>query len=336
LHIQRLWRISGIAAKTRFEKGGITMAKTLQVIVLICACITTCNTYAVRFGPPVPVQIDAPSTALGPSLTPDELTIFFGMKDEYGDSDLYYSTRLDKSSPFGSPVPLSSLNTVLYEHTPEISYDGLTLYYSRYVSEQSDIWMASRSSHHEEFGNPQPVWELNTDYLEGGPNLSIDGLSIFFCSRRPGGSGLHDLYNAKRPDTDSPFGIPVNLVEINTAWGEVGPSISTDQLILYYTLRPDPSGVSDSLWAAVRPDLNSPFGTPFELVELNMAGQRTWSSHISYDGRTIYFNSTRPGSLPGDLWMAQVIPEPFTSGIVLTVVGLVLMLRGKRIEKSPA
>ena len=34
----------------------------------------------------------------------------------------------------------------------------------------------------------------------------------------------------------------------------------------------------------------------------------------------------------GDLWMAQVIPEPLTCAIVLPVIGLVFMLRRKRIE----
>ena len=62
------------------------------------------------------------------------------------------------------------------------------------------------------FGTPTnlgPV--INSSSGAASPSISADGLSLFFCSKRPGGSGGADLWVTTRATKDDPWGTPVNL-----------------------------------------------------------------------------------------------------------------------------
>ena len=52
---------------------------------------------------------------------------------------------------------------------------------------------------------------INSAAGEFGPALSPDGNSLYFGSNRAGGSGLADLWVAKRADKNAPWQTPVNL-----------------------------------------------------------------------------------------------------------------------------
>jgi hypothetical protein len=97
------------------------------------------------------------------------------------------------------------------------------------------------------------VPELSTTSLDNRPNLRPDGLEIFFYSNRPGGSGGTDLWSATRPTTTAPWSTPVNLGPIvNTAGGDLHPSVSADGRTLYLDSdRPGGAGDVD-LWVTTR------------------------------------------------------------------------------------
>src|SRR5437899_4877507 len=70
---------------------------------------------------------------------------------------------------------------------------------------------------------------INTTFNEQGPNLSKDGLSLYFGSDRPGGLGSFDLWVARRACSDCPWETPENLGPVvNTAASETGPGQSID------------------------------------------------------------------------------------------------------------
>jgi hypothetical protein len=67
--------------------------------------------------------------------------------------------------------------------------------------------------------------ELNTTFQDGCPIQSPDGLSLYMASNRPGGQGLLDIWVARRPSTDAPWGAPENLGEpVNSAADEFCPT----------------------------------------------------------------------------------------------------------------
>jgi hypothetical protein len=67
--------------------------------------------------------------------------------------------------------------------------------------------------------------ELNTPLMDGCPIQSPDGLSLYMASTRPGGLGLLDIWVARRPSTDAPWGAPENLGEpVNSASDDFCPT----------------------------------------------------------------------------------------------------------------
>ena len=67
-----------------------------------------------------------------PSVTRDGLTIFFDStrSGSLGGPDLYYSTRLSTSDPFGPAIHLQSLSSPVFDARPYISKDGSFLTFS--------------------------------------------------------------------------------------------------------------------------------------------------------------------------------------------------------------
>ncbi len=102
---------------------------------------------------------------------------------------------------------------------------------------------------------------VNSPSTDFTPELSRDGLSLYFSSNRPGGFGLTDLYVAHRAGRDEPWGPPVNLgAVINTAKPEAGPHLSRDGHRLYFASgRPGGLGAND-IWVSRRSDPNDDFG----------------------------------------------------------------------------
>lgn len=149
---------------------------------------------------------------------------------------------------------------------------------------------------------PEPITELNSNVNDGTPEISADGLTIYFMSSRAGGAGGPDIWYATRPRIDAPFGAPINLAEVNSAAGERGPAISADGLTIYFTSdRTGGAGGAD-IWFATRADTGSTFHTPLNLAEINTAGLEG-APDITSDDLALYFTSDRNGP-DDDIWVA--------------------------------
>jgi hypothetical protein len=92
---------------------------------------------------------------------------------------------------------------------------------------------------------------------------------------------------------------------INSAADDSDPTLSPDELSLYFTSnRPGGHGQYD-LWVATRPALDAPFGAPVNLgAAINSAADDDLAL-VSADGRTLLFSSNRTGGLGDvDIWMS--------------------------------
>jgi len=144
---------------------------------------------------------------------------------------------------FGTPMNMGpEINSPYDEYCVDVSDDGLCLLFSDSPLSwrpggkgKIDLWMATRETISEPFGPPVNMAELNTGYHDFSPNLSPDGLTIFFSSDRPGGRGDMDLWMATRATQTAPFGKPLNLGStINSGSGDFCPCPSSDGLSLYF------------------------------------------------------------------------------------------------------
>jgi len=110
---------------------------------------------------------------------------------------------------FGTPTNLGptinrgpTVNSFYEDSAPSISSDGLSLYFSSFRPGgfgSDDIWVTTRATTEDDWGTPVNLDQtVNSSSGDFCPNISADGLSLFFVSERPGGSGGWDLWVATR------------------------------------------------------------------------------------------------------------------------------------------
>ena len=109
----------------------------------------------------------------------------------------------DATKPFGDPVPVA-INSALWDTGPRMSFDEMTLYYSRTDNPPvRHVYAATRSSFNAAFGEPQRV-EGFGDESTGYLTFTTDGLSGFVSSTRSGSDGL-DIFRVTRSSASSPW-----------------------------------------------------------------------------------------------------------------------------------
>src|SRR5688500_503924 len=88
---------------------------------------------------------------------------------------------------------------------------------------------------------------VNSPFADNVPDVTRDGLSLYFSSNRPGGSGAGDLWASRRASVDDPWGVPVNLgPTVNSSAVDLGPNVSPDGHYLFFTSnRPGSLGLND-------------------------------------------------------------------------------------------
>jgi len=146
------------------------------------------------------------------------------------------------------------------------------------------------------------------------PNLTADGKTLFFTSRRPGNIGgmdprTHDFdedFYASKAKPDGSWDTPVNVGgPLNTAGNEGASCFTQDGKEVYFIgcNRKDGFGECDIYVSEFN---GNGWNAPRNLGNtVNTAGYEThpW---ISGDGKTLYFVSTRPGGFGGtDIWYSQ-------------------------------
>ncbi len=160
------------------------------------------------------------------------------------------------------------------------------------------------------WGPPISFDVLNTASTELGAEISTDGLRLYFDSAR---SGNEDLYLARRPARDAPFLPPRPITELATASDETDPSLSEDELELFFTSdRESPS----CLYDVRRPSPDAAWGVPVRQSAL-CAGGPIGGPHLSDDGLRLYYNTKEDAFDEGTIYVASRASrdEPFTTGV---------------------
>jgi len=186
---------------------------------------------AENLGPPVNTSA-CDST---PCISADGLELYFSnvgpsgstyRTGEYGGGDIWVTKRTTREDDWDNPVNLGpTINSSSMETYPNISADGLSLYFSR-----GDILVTTRARKDDDWGSPVRVTGgVNSGSWEGFPCLSADQRILLFYSDRPGGYGGMDIYMAMRATVSDAWGPAVNLGStINTRCYDISPSLSAD------------------------------------------------------------------------------------------------------------
>ena len=254
-----------------------------------------------------------------PSISADGCTLYFDSDRPggYGDWDLYVATRKSRDDEWGPPVNLGAMaNSPYLEALPSISADGLSLYFNSNRPGgfgSYDLWMTTRATLSDVWGPPVNLGPtVNSSSSDLNPNLSSDGLSLYFASWRPGGYGSIDLWVTTRATLSAPWRPPVNLgPTVNGSSWDYQPSISTDGLSLFFASEQRAGGLGPvDIWVTTRATVSDPWGLPVNLGP-PVNGAAAFTPNISPDGRTLYFTSDRAGGYGGfDIWQAPILAAP--------------------------
>jgi len=211
------------------------------------------------WGAPVNLSplVNSSSVDCQPGISADGLSLYFRSNRSGGRSsrDLWVTTRVSKADPWGPPVRLGSE----LDGGPDVSSDELSLYFGADWPGglgAGDIWTVTRASVFESWGeavNLGPV--INSALDDGHPDISAQGLALFFLSRRSGGYGGRDIWVTTRATAGSEWRAPANLgPTINTAYHDGCPNLSLDDRVLYFdSVRPDGFGGHDIFQAPIHP-----------------------------------------------------------------------------------
>jgi hypothetical protein len=135
-----------------------------------------------------------------PTLTPDELTVFFSASDIPGGKggyDIWIATRFNTNLLFESVKNLERINTAANELHPFVSPDGLTLYFASNRNGNEQLFKATRVSLDTPFDNPEHLSFFDTPSGHSAqPCLSSDGKALYFVKHLEGQRELRDIYVA--------------------------------------------------------------------------------------------------------------------------------------------
>lgn len=309
------------AKKARFQRA--LHLESLETRTLLSAS-------EVSVGTPIPVlgDLNSPDRERSASISSDGLTLYFQRSESFAlngnfstpvDTEIMVASRQSIQDPWGMPASVGpSINSDHPDTWPDISMDGDSLYFADTSDPPSlddprpggeglgDLWMSNRDGAQQWQipVNLGPV--VNSPYRDDTPELSADGLTLFFTSNRPGGSGNADLWMTTRESQSDPWQLPENLgATINSPYEDAHPSISPDGLALAFSSNRGAQG-SDfwDVWVATRPSLQDAFDAPVNLRDQLPAGfQGTHGPEFGPDGSILYFDSR--GDSPSnsfDLW----------------------------------
>lgn len=277
-------------------------------------------------------DVNSPERDLGPSLSPDGLSLYFNSERDggYGGMDIWVSRRECDGCEWGAPVNLGErINSTGMDESPRVSADGHLLFFAstRDGGEGgADIYVSWRSHIHNDLAWRSPVnlgAVLNTGSHEGGPAYRPSGgggAANFYFTRCCDG-GWTDLYSAViriAPSMSagpivSVVAAPVPVSELNhPAAHTFEPSLRADGRELVFWSGPQRGGVGGAdLWSSTRRSVHDPWSAPvnmglpvnFEFADL--------TASLSLDGRTLVFSRGSQGGGLGrqDLWISKRTPS---------------------------
>ena len=220
------------------------------------------------------------------SFTADQLEAFFdsGRAGGLGGGDIWTAKRAVATDPWGTATNVGVLNTSGDDATPEVSRDGLTLYYvTNGAAGAKDVFISTRADRTAAWSPRMPVGTpISSGADESGPTLTPDGLVLYF-SRDTNGE---DMFVSVRATTSAAWGTPMPLTALNTASFDGEPFINgTNTLLIWSSDR----GGNRDLWLARRADATAAWGAAQPISELNTAADEgdPW---LSPDEHVLYFS----------------------------------------------
>jgi hypothetical protein len=216
------------------------------------------------------------------------------------------------AGPFSDPGdvgdPVGDSSEGLKVDDPSVTRDLRQLFfnadYPNDDTKSEDIYVVTRDSPGEDWGQGDAVTELNTEKRETGIAIAPDGLTIWFSSDRDGDN--LDVYVSTRetadPDVDAPWTEPVRIPSLSTDKDDLVSGISGDALTLTLALREVPDSDYD-IYASTRTDTSAEWPEAAPLDAFNTDG-KDGDASITGEGLALVFTQGPDGG-HGNLFVAM-------------------------------
>ena len=158
--------------------------------------------------------------------------------------------HFDEPTGKAAPDPADSANAPTDKLEAAFSADGTMMILTRWQSPGVNAEMYLSQWDGRTWSRPEPIESINTKANERGPALSRDGRHLYFASDREGGLGGYDLYVA-RWNGRKWGGVAPLPGEVNSSADELGPALSADQSVLFFSTNRD--GADDIYLSKVTP-----------------------------------------------------------------------------------
>lgn len=215
-----------------------------------------------------------------------------GGPDEFGEPE-FYDLGKGIGQSFNGELSFSPHDSVVYFHSLRTTNLGYQL--DPPVEDFLDIYVAdiidSLPGPGRNLGS-----EVNSMYPDGEEAIAPDGVTLYFGSLRPGGSGKTDIWSSTFDGGD--WSDPVNLgATINSAEDDYQPTFTPDGDTMYYASAGNVI-LGMAIYRSVR--TSGVWGAP-QLVISGLAGEPT----LTVDGQLLYFIhvlSDAGGNYDADVW----------------------------------
>jgi len=300
------------------------------VVVVVLAALVAGVVYEVqasRFGKSTwsdPVNLGAVNSLSNEQnafLSKDELTLYFtsDRPGGLGGLDIYVSHRASVDSAWQPAVNLGPpINTASADFGPNLSIDGHLLFFaSARPGGQggSDIYVSRRSDPNNDFAWETPVNvgpPINTADQDQAPfylQNAEDGSGNLYFNRGALVAQRADIYYASVTRDGEVRDPEVFVAELNSSFNDLATTLRKDGREIFFTSSRPGMGGND-IWTSKRQSIHHAWEPPVNAGEPLSSVFNDVTPHLSFDGRTMIFATTRPGGFGGnDLWISTRAPS---------------------------
>ena len=182
-------------------------------------------------------SINSPAEEYFPSINFQDSLFVFMRRPDWQRED-YFTSVLTSNGFTEAQLLKDSLNSTAKKGSASFTKDMQTMYFAAEFNGKGfgryDIYRAYKTP--TGWSNPINLGRnINTDFWESAPSISIDGNALYFMSNRPDGYGGIDIYVSYKNE-EGFWDEAINMgPNINTAGDEQTPFIHADNKTLYFS-----------------------------------------------------------------------------------------------------